>query len=212
MTPPEQPESSNQTQENKNTGRAYATGNGDRRPYEGPRPLNPPNVNTGANQRVCFECGAQGHFKRDCPKLKNNNNRGNRVENASFSKGVCRGQVQGQTRTTMLSRYHAVIVCAEKIVRVPFGDENFNRSRQDKSNGKRLEDVPSFVQEFPEVFSEDLPGIPPTRQMEFRIDLVPCATLVARAPYRLALSEMKELAEQLHELTDKGFKRPSSSP
>ncbi|GJS26605.1 putative reverse transcriptase domain-containing protein [Tanacetum coccineum] len=43
---------------------------------------NPPNVNTGANQRVCFECGAQGHFKRDCPKLKNNNNRGNRVGNA----------------------------------------------------------------------------------------------------------------------------------
>nr|GFC32789.1 hypothetical protein [Tanacetum cinerariifolium] len=65
----------NHQQPNKrqNTGRAYAAGNGDMRAYEGPRPLrdyrNPPNVNTGANQRgnVCFECGAQGHFKRECP-------------------------------------------------------------------------------------------------------------------------------------------------
>ncbi|GJU55602.1 putative reverse transcriptase domain-containing protein, partial [Tanacetum coccineum] len=65
---------------------------------------------------------------------------------------------------------------------------------------------------FPEVFLEDLSGIPPTRQVEFRIDLVPSATPVARAPYRLAPSEMKELAEQLQELMDKGFIRPSSSP
>ncbi|GJX40637.1 hypothetical protein Tco_0255627 [Tanacetum coccineum] len=82
---------------------------------------------------------------------------------------------------------------------------------KDKSKGKRLEDVP-VVQEFPEVFPKDLPGIPPTRQVEFRIDLVPGATPVARAPYRLAPSKMKELAEQLQELTDKGFIRPSSSP
>nr|GFA04386.1 hypothetical protein [Tanacetum cinerariifolium] len=61
---------------------------------------------------------------------------------------------------------------------------------EDKSKGKRLEDVP-VVQEFPEVFPEDLP---------------------ARAPYRLAPSEMKELADQLQELTDRGFIRPSSSP
>ncbi|GJX98468.1 putative reverse transcriptase domain-containing protein [Tanacetum coccineum] len=101
-----------QPNKRQNNGRAYAVGNGDRRPYGGPRPLcskcnyhhdgpcapkchkcnrfghlsrdcrNPPNVNTRANQRGCFECGAQGHFKKDCPKLKNNNNRGNRVGNA----------------------------------------------------------------------------------------------------------------------------------
>nr|GEX25788.1 hypothetical protein [Tanacetum cinerariifolium] len=82
---------------------------------------------------------------------------------------------------------------------------------EDKSKGKRLEDVP-VVQEFPKVLPEDLPGIPPTRQVEFRIDLVPGAAPVARVPYRLAPSEMKELVDQVQELTDKGFIRPSSSP
>ncbi|GKB58526.1 putative reverse transcriptase domain-containing protein [Tanacetum coccineum] len=56
------------------------------------------------------------------------------------------------------------------------------------------------------------PGLPPTRQVEFQIDLMPGAAPVARAPYRLAPSEMKELSEQLQELSDKGFIRPSSSP
>nr|GEY83599.1 putative reverse transcriptase domain-containing protein [Tanacetum cinerariifolium] len=80
---------------------------------------------------------------------------------------------------------------------------------EDKSKRKQLEDV-SVVREFLEIFPEDLPGIPPTRQVEFQIDLVPGAAPVARAPYRLAPSEMKELADQLQELTDKGFIRPRS--
>ncbi|GJR69994.1 putative reverse transcriptase domain-containing protein [Tanacetum coccineum] len=67
------------------------------------------------------------------------------------------------------------------------------------------------VLSFCKVFPEDLPGIPPTRQVEFQIDLIPGAALVARVPYRLALSEMKELSNQLKELSDKGFIRPSSS-
>ncbi|GJZ64394.1 hypothetical protein Tco_0620815 [Tanacetum coccineum] len=82
---------------------------------------------------------------------------------------------------------------------------------EDKSEKKRLEDVP-IVQDFPEVFPGDLPGLPPTRQVEFQIYLVPGVAPVARAPYRLAPSEMKELSEQLKELFDKGFIRPSSSP
>nr|GEU70745.1 putative reverse transcriptase domain-containing protein [Tanacetum cinerariifolium] len=148
-----------------------------------------------------------------------------------------------------LVKYHVVIVCNEKLVRVPFGDEilifhgdgsnNGHESRlniisctktqryllkgcpiflahvtikeaEDKSKEKRLEDVP-IVQDFPEVFPEDLPGIPPTRQVEFQIDLVPGSAPVAWAPYRLAPSKMKELSNQLKELTDKAF-RPSSSP
>ncbi|GJZ99909.1 putative reverse transcriptase domain-containing protein [Tanacetum coccineum] len=133
-----------------------------------------------------------------------------------------------------LAKYHAVIVCAEKIVRIPFGDEilivrgdgssnkhgtrlniisctkaqeyltkgchvflaNITATKdKDKSKGKRLEDVP-VVQEFPKVFPEDLPGIPPTRQVEFRIDLVPGATGTSGATtgtYGQRLHKTKEL-------------------
>ncbi|GJV71748.1 putative reverse transcriptase domain-containing protein [Tanacetum coccineum] len=89
-----------------------------------------------------------------------------------------------------LAKYQAVIVCAEKIIRIPWGNETL----------------------IVHVFPEDLSGLPPTRQVEFQIDLIPGAAPVARAPYRLALSEMKELSDQLQELSDKGFIRPSSIP
>ncbi|GJS95547.1 putative reverse transcriptase domain-containing protein [Tanacetum coccineum] len=117
-----------------------------------------------------------------------------------------------------LTKYHGVIICDEKI-ECSFrkrGCDVFlahitTKEAKDKSEEKRLEDVP-IVRDFYEFFLEDLPGIPPARQVEFQIDLVPGAAPVARAPYRLAPSEIKELAEQLQELSDKGFIRPSSSP
>ncbi|GKD78981.1 putative reverse transcriptase domain-containing protein, partial [Tanacetum coccineum] len=74
-----------------------------------------------------------------------------------------------------------------------------------------MEDM-SVIRYFPEVFPEELPGLPPPRQVEFQIDLVPRAAPIARAPYRLASSEMRELSVQLQELLEKGFIRPSSSP
>lgn len=80
-----------------------------------------------------------------------------------------------------------------------------------KKKGKEIKDIPE-VCNFPDVFPEDLPGVPPVRQVEFRIDLVPGAAPVARAPYRLAPSEMQELSSQIQELLDKGFIRPSFSP
>ncbi|GJT17975.1 putative reverse transcriptase domain-containing protein [Tanacetum coccineum] len=141
-----------------------------------------------------------------------------------------------------LSKYHARIICDEKVVHIPIdgetliirGDQSKTRlnliscikteryiSRgcqvfvaqimEKKSDEKRLEDIP-VVREFPEVFPEDLPGLPPIRQVEFQIDLIPGATPVARAPYRLAPSEMQELSNQLQELADRGFIRPSTSP
>ncbi|GKF34834.1 hypothetical protein Tco_0108034, partial [Tanacetum coccineum] len=71
------------------------------------------------------------------------------------------------------------------------------KKAEDKSEEKRL---------------EDLPGLPLARQVEFQIDLVPGAAPVARAPYRLAPSEMKELSEQLQELSEKGFINPVPHP
>ncbi|GJT84436.1 putative reverse transcriptase domain-containing protein [Tanacetum coccineum] len=148
-----------------------------------------------------------------------------------------------------LAKYHVVIDCTEKIIRIPWGNETLivhgngsNRGNEtrlniisctktkkymlighhvflahvttkeikDKLGEKRLEDVP-IVQDFPKVFPENLSGLPPTRQVEFQIDLTHGAAPVARAPYRLAPSEMKEFSEQLQELSDKGFIRPSSS-
>ncbi|GJR44490.1 putative reverse transcriptase domain-containing protein [Tanacetum coccineum] len=80
-----------------------------------------------------------------------------------------------------------------------------------KSDERRLEVIP-VVREFPKVFPEDLPGFPSVRQVEFQIDLIPRVTPVARAPYKLAPSEMQELSDQLQELADRDFIRPSTSP
>ncbi|GKC53183.1 putative reverse transcriptase domain-containing protein, partial [Tanacetum coccineum] len=259
--------------------------------------LSTTNVNTANNQRdnrsgqkpTCFECGAHGHFKRECPKLKNNN-RGNPVRNGNapakvyavdhagtnpdsnivtgtfllnnryasilFDTGADRSFVSTTFRsqiditpTTLdhyydveladrrisglntiirgctlnflnhpfninlmpielgsfdaiigmdwLAKYQAVIVCAEKIVRCPvFLAHVTTKKTGDKLEGKRLEDVP-IVQYFPKVFTEDLPGLPSTRQVKFQIDLIHGAAPVAREPYRLAPSEMKELSDQL---------------
>nr|GEZ04223.1 hypothetical protein [Tanacetum cinerariifolium] len=76
---------------------------------------------------------------------------------------------------------------------------------------KQLQDV-TVICNFPEVFPDDLPGLPPPRQVEFKIELIPGTALVACAPYRLAPSELKELSDQLKELSEKEFIHPSSSP
>ncbi|GKA18679.1 putative reverse transcriptase domain-containing protein [Tanacetum coccineum] len=88
---------------------------------------------------------------------------------------------------------------------------SFDLVIEKKSDDKRLKDIP-VVREFPEVFPEDLPGLPLVRQVEFQIDLIPGAAPVARAPYRLTPLEMQELSNQLQELADRGFIRPSTSP
>nr|GEW10170.1 putative reverse transcriptase domain-containing protein [Tanacetum cinerariifolium] len=68
------------------------------------------------------------------------------------------------------------------------------------------------ARELPDVFPKDLPGLPPVRQIEFQIDLILGATPVAHVPYRPTPSEMQELSNQLQELADQGFIRPSTSP
>ncbi|GJZ95188.1 putative reverse transcriptase domain-containing protein [Tanacetum coccineum] len=102
-----------------------------------------------------------------------------------------------------LSKNHAKILCDKKVVHIPIdGETMIIRVMQKKSDEKRLEDIP-VVREFPEVFPEDLPGLPPVRQVEFQIDLILRAAPVAHAPYRLAPSEMQELSNQLQELADR---------
>ncbi|KAI3754418.1 hypothetical protein L1987_54201 [Smallanthus sonchifolius] len=75
----------------------------------------------------------------------------------------------------------------------------------------KIEDVP-VVAKFPDIFPDELAGIPPEREVEFRINLVPGTTPIAKAPFRLAPNEMAELKKQLDELLEKGFIRPRSSP
>ncbi|GKA47417.1 putative reverse transcriptase domain-containing protein [Tanacetum coccineum] len=259
------------------------------------------------NQRVptCFECGRQGHYKNECPKLRNQTRRnkaGNKTNEArgkgyvpggreanpdsnvvmgmfllnnhyasmlfdsgagrsfmsstlsalldvipstldvSYAVELADGRV-AKTNTVLrgctlellghtfnidlmhieldsfdviigmdwLVNHHAVIVYDEKIVRISYGDEVLIKETEDKSKEKRLEDVP-IIRDFSKVFPEDLSGLPLMRQVKFQIDLVLGAAHVARAPCRLAPTELQELSTQLQELSDKGFIRPSSSP
>nr|GEW16777.1 putative reverse transcriptase domain-containing protein [Tanacetum cinerariifolium] len=188
----------------------------------------------------CFECEDSGHFKRDYPKLRNKNG-GNRntqgwvyaVGNAEKNRNASMntdsnvimiqipygnetltfcGNESNNGRESRLT----VISCSKAQEYMAKGCQIFlaqisAKKEEVKSEGKQLKDVP-IVRDFPKVFPEDLPGFPPARPVEFQIDLILGAVPVARAPYRLAPSEMKELSEQLQELSDKGFIRPSSSP
>ncbi|KAD4982216.1 hypothetical protein E3N88_18887 [Mikania micrantha] len=119
-----------------------------------------------------------------------------------------------------LSSNRVEVICSEKLLRVPLPNDRVLEKQcvaflahvvEKEKDKKKIQDVP-VVKEYPEVFPEDLPGLPPARPVEFRIDLIPGATPVAKSPYRLAHSEMQELSNQLQELLDKGFIRPSYSP
>ncbi|GJW38929.1 putative reverse transcriptase domain-containing protein [Tanacetum coccineum] len=122
-----------------------------------------------------------------------------------------------------LSYHRAVIDCYEKIIRIPLPNGEIlevqgERPKKDpgslaciKADEKKLDDI-RVVRDFPEVFPDDLSGLPPVREIEFRIDLIPGASPVVKSPYRLAPSEMLELSNQLKELQEKGFIRPSHSP
>nr|GFA44971.1 reverse transcriptase domain-containing protein [Tanacetum cinerariifolium] len=190
---------------------------------------------------TCYECGAQGHFKRNCPKLKNNNNNNNnRGNQVGTGNAQARVYVVGSVRTNpdantvtgmfLLNNYYASVLfdtgvdrsfvstvfssqfdIAPTILDHDYAVELADGRIVGVNTKKRLENVPT-IRDFPEVFPEYLPSLPLTRQVVFQIDLIPGAAPVARAPYRLTPSEMKELSEQLKEPSDKGFIRPSSSP
>nr|GEU75874.1 hypothetical protein [Tanacetum cinerariifolium] len=109
-----------------------------------------------------------------------------------------------------LVEHDALIVCARKYIER--GSQLFlAKVTETELAKKQLQDM-LVIYNFPEVFPNDLPRLPPPRQVKFKIELMPSAAPVARAPYRLAPSKLKELSDQLKELFEKGFIRPSSSP
>ncbi|GJU92374.1 putative reverse transcriptase domain-containing protein [Tanacetum coccineum] len=190
----------NQQQPNKrqNTGRAYIAGHGEKKHYDGSKPLcSKCNYHhDGPCASKCHKCNRVGHLARDCRSSTNANTTNNQEDGTGqesegyFETLIGPGEeairerdsfahpFQHQTQKYLLKGYHVFLAHVT------------TKETEDKSGEKRLEDVP-IVRDFPEVFPEELP---------------------ARAPYRLAPSEMKELSDQLKELSDKGFIRPSSSP
>ncbi|GJR91304.1 putative reverse transcriptase domain-containing protein [Tanacetum coccineum] len=153
-------------------------------------------VNTNTQRGVtCYECRVQGHYKKDCPKLRNKN-QGNQAGNGN---AMARAYVVGTVWTnpnsnvvmgTFLLNNHYASILFDTGADRSFVSATFSSlmiiKAEDKAEEKRLEDVP-IVQDFPNVFPEDLSGIPPARQVEFQINLVPGVALVARAPFRLPL-------------------------
>nr|GEW17626.1 putative reverse transcriptase domain-containing protein [Tanacetum cinerariifolium] len=160
---------------------------------------------------TCFNCNEKGHLKRDCPKLKKNGQGGNN-RRAVYKLGVVDAQQDPKvvTGTFLLNNRYAIAL-------FDLGaDKSFVSTKFSTLIGIEQVELDTFydieLADGKVVFPDELPGLPPPRQVEFRIDLIPGAAPVARAPYRLAPSEMKELSEQLRELSEKGFIRPSSLP
>jgi hypothetical protein len=120
-----------------------------------------------------------------------------------------------------LSKYNGVIQCTRKAVKLTKKDRTsvefvaMVQSDQDSVLNQTkiiaLEDI-RVVQEYPDVFPAELPGMPPDRDIEFLIELLPGTPPISKRPYRMAINELVELKKQIAELQAKGFIRPSSSP
>jgi len=120
-----------------------------------------------------------------------------------------------------LGKHDGIIQCAKKSVlltspqgeRIEFGATPAIREEGivNQLEGKSLEDI-RVVCEFPDVFPDELPGMPPDRDFEFIIDLLPGTAPISKRPYRMDVKDLAELKKQLEELLAKGFIRPSSSP
>nr|GEW29740.1 putative reverse transcriptase domain-containing protein [Tanacetum cinerariifolium] len=173
----------------------------------------------------CNKCGMFGHRMNDCKKGpwlargRNATGRAYAVRKAEQGQGPNVVTVHIPVKNEVLvvkgnegvSRLK-VISCIKARKYMEKGSQLFlAHVTEEAPSKKRLQDVP-VIRDFLEVFPDDLPGLPPHRQVKLRIELVPGASPIARAPYRLASLEMNELADQLKELSEKGFIRSRSSP
>ncbi|GKA82318.1 putative reverse transcriptase domain-containing protein [Tanacetum coccineum] len=186
-------------------------------------------VATGANAQPilkCHDCGEKGHTRNRCPK-RNNPQGGNATGRAYAIREAERGQGPNVIAGTFLLNNYYVNVLFDSGADKSFVNtslshlidikpERLNRSYEvELADGKILVERDAVI-----VCGKKEVHIPVKNEVlvvkgnevEFRIELVPGAAPVARAPYRLALTEMKELAYQLQELSEKGFIRPSLSP
>ncbi|GJR67958.1 putative reverse transcriptase domain-containing protein, partial [Tanacetum coccineum] len=186
-----------------------------------------------SNQRVVtyFGCGGQGHFKSDYPKLKNHNRENKAASNDAHGRAYALGGADGNPDSNILTgMFHLnndyAYILFDSGTDRSFVSTTFSAlidilpTTLDVSYAVELVDgriaksnilLGVVIEDFPKVFPEDLPGLSPARQVEFQIELVPGAALVARALYRLAPSKMQEFSAQLQELTGKGFIRPRLS-
>jgi hypothetical protein len=120
-----------------------------------------------------------------------------------------------------LSKYDGVIQCARKAVRLTKKDgaivefvamvQSDQGSMLHQTKAIALEDI-RVVQEYPDVFPNELLGMPPDHDIEFLIELLPETLLISKRPYRMPVNELVELKKQIVELQAKGFIQPSSSP
>ncbi|GKC48499.1 reverse transcriptase domain-containing protein [Tanacetum coccineum] len=217
----------NQQQQNKrqNTGRAYTAGTGEKKPYRGSKPLCAKcnYHHDGPCALKCHKCNKVGHFARNCRSAGNANNANNQRGTGSGQKPTCfeapaKVYAVGHVGTNPDSN---VVTCTfllnNRYASILFGT-GADRSFVSTAFSSQMDTTPSTLDHYYDVeladgkIIEDLSSLPPNLQVEFQIDLILGAAPVARAPYRLAPSKMKELSEQLKELSNKGFIRPSSSP
>ncbi|GKE17357.1 putative reverse transcriptase domain-containing protein [Tanacetum coccineum] len=183
-------------------------------------------VRMGNNQRVCYECGSFKHLRNTCPKLNRvPGQAGNRLAlegnlNTQNNRNQARGRAFSvntidalfiSTKFAPLLNVKPRIVSPRYVIEVANGHGSFDVIvGMDWLSKNKAEIV--CHEKVVRIPMEDLSVIPPQRQVEFRIDLIPGATPVAKSPYLLAPLKKQELSEQLQELQDKGFIRPSHSP
>nr|GEW21242.1 hypothetical protein [Tanacetum cinerariifolium] len=146
-------------------------------------------VATGANAQpilTCYDCGEQGHTRNRCPKKVKQEENGEFHGRAYAIKDA--EPYMLNIDLVKISTSYEVELADGRVVRIPYGNKTLT-VESDK------EDV-HVIRDFLEVFLDNLPGLPSPRQVEFQIDLVPRAVPVARTPYRLAPSEMRELSTE----------------
>nr|GEU86494.1 putative reverse transcriptase domain-containing protein [Tanacetum cinerariifolium] len=199
-----------QTSKRKNVARVYNMGTGERKPYSGnlPKCTKCHFHHNGPCTQKCHKCNKVGHFACDCRSFGNANIANAQRNNGANPKGKgcfeCGALGHFKRDCPKLKNKEWGKVNAPRwVYAVENAEKRGNASRDPDSN------VVTGLLEF---FPKDLSGPLPARPVEFQINVIPGAAPVARAPYRLAPSEMKELSEQLQELSEKGFMRPSSSP